>query len=104
MTFDFDFFTAEDLDRLNEEKCSDGYGTIYVVDDEDKSQYIVDVEYETKEDYDREGISIEVYHLNTEGGHGEWINGSKSIVTATNYKRFVTRAKKEIEKIIKENK
>lgn len=98
--FEFDYFTEKDLKKLNNEKHADGYGVIYLTTEKDK--YIIDVEYETKEAYDRDGICLELYTTDDDYSHCEWIESIKEITTATDYKRFVTRAKKEIIKVIKE--
>ena len=92
--FNYEFFSKDDLETLNKEKNPDGYGVIYVTSE--KQEYIVDVTYETKEAYDRNGICLEVYEANNDYSHGCWVESIKDITKATNYKRFQTRANKLI--------
>lgn len=98
--FEFDSFSKNDLMLLNKHKNPDGYGVIYLTTD--KRKYIIDVEYEVKELYDRNGIRLEVYEMKDDYTHGNWIDTIRTINTATDYKRFVIRAKKEIIKVVKE--
>lgn len=92
--FAWDNFGEKELTLLNNKKNSDIYGCIYITDGMDT--YIVDVEYETKEMYGRNGISLNVYESDSEGYHVCPIEEIKSITTATNYKRFKTRAENAI--------
>lgn len=101
-TFDFDKFTEKDLKRLNNEKNSGKYGNIYLTTERTGYIYEIDVEYETKDDYSRNGIRLEVHSMRDTYTQREWVAVITEITTATNYKRFVSRAKKEIIKVVEE--
>lgn len=92
--FNWNNFSEKELTLLNQEKKSDIYGCIYITDGVDT--YIVDVEYETKEMYGRNGISLNVYTSDSEGYHICPIEEIKSITMATNYNRFKARAENAI--------
>lgn len=99
-TFDWSGFQPKNLQMVNKEKNPDIYGTVYIAYKNQK--FIADVQWETKEAYDRNGISINLYCSNAEGNHCYWIEDIHSIVTATNYERFKNRAEKEILSILKD--
>lgn len=101
LEFDWDGFTEADLKRMNKEQHPDGYGRIHI-----KKQgqicYMVDVMWETKDSYGRDGISLELYETSDSLSHEGWIDSLKEINTAKDYKRFKTRVMKAITKTIGE--
>ena len=98
MEFNWIDFTEENLEQLNKEGHPDMYGYIHVKDGVDR--YLVDVECETKKMYGRDGISLNIYVTDENLHHLEPVYEAKDIITATNYKRFKTRAKKSIKREI----
>lgn len=99
MNFRWEDFTKEDLQLLNEEKNPDIYGCILI--EYHNRKYIADIQWETIAAYDRRGISINVHLSNDEWNHCTWIDDIKSIVTATDYRRFQKRAEKAISELLK---
>lgn len=91
-------FLEKDLKKLNSEKDNSIYGSILV--EYDNQKYIIDVEWETKEDYDRNGISLNLYESNDEWQHCSLIVDLKTITRATNYQKFKCRVEKEIHEIL----
>lgn len=67
LNFNWNDFCEKELDLLNKEKNPDIYGYIYITDGMDR--YIVDAEYETKEMYGRNGISLNIYVSDSERYH-----------------------------------
>lgn len=98
MEFNYANFQPSDLDRMNTERDPEIYGSIFVKNG--RNYYIADVEWETIFAYGRRGISINVYESNDIMQHRLYIEEIKSIVTATNYKKFKKRAENEIRKVI----
>ena len=84
--FDWHRFTTKDLTRLNTDRTLDIYG--YVLIDTDAGRYIADIQWETIRDYGRRGISINLYESDDDWYHNLWLTDLKSIITATDYKRF----------------
>lgn len=98
--FDWHRFTTKDLTRLNTDRTLDIYG--YVLIDTDAGRYIADIQWETIRDYGRRGISINLYESDDDWYHNLWLTDLKSIVTATDYKRFQKRAEAVIRKYLEE--
>lgn len=98
--FDWHRFTTKDLTRLNTDRTLDIYG--YVLIDTDAGRYIADIQWETIRDYGRRGISINLYESDDDWYHNLWLTDLKSIVTATDYKRFQKRTEAVIRKYLEE--
>lgn len=98
--FDWHRFTTKDLTRLNTDRTLDIYG--YVLIDTDAGRYIADIQWETIRDYGRRGISINLYESDDDWYHNLWLTDLKSIITATDYKRFQKRAEAVIRKYLEE--
>ena len=98
--FNWHRFTPKDLMRLNTDRTLDIYG--YILIDTDAGRYIADVQWETIRDYGRRGISINLYESDDDWYHNLWLTDLKSIVTATDYKRFQKRAEAAIRKYLVE--
>ena len=98
--FDWHRFTTKDLTRLNTDRTLDIYG--YVLIDTDAGRYIADIQWETIRDYGRRGISINLYESDDDWYHNLWLTDPKSIITATDYKRFQKRAEAVIRKYLEE--
>ena len=98
--FDWHRFTTKDLTRLNTDRTLDIYG--YVLIDTDAGRYIADIQWETIRDYGRRGISINLYESDDDWYHNLWLTDLKTIVTATDYKRFQKRAEAVIRKYLEE--
>ena len=66
--------------------------------------YFEDSEVRTNNirDYGRRGISINLYESDDDWYHNLWLTDLKSIVTATDYKRFQKRAEAAIRKYLEE--
>lgn len=90
--FDWCRFTEQDLLRLNRENYlqeDDIYGFILLTLNNER--YIIDVHYEYYSSR-KHGFDLEVYRSNEYEQHLDWIESCRGIKSATNYKRFCTRA------------
>lgn len=102
LEFDWSCFTEKDLQKMNKQKHSDGYGCIQVSQD-NGTRYIVDVTWETKASCDRDGICLDLYEMTEDGCHGDCIDNIQSIDTAADYRHFVAGAEKAVAKSLKRN-
>ena len=99
LSFDWIDFLEEDFQRLKKELHPDIYG--HIVIDHGNKKYLVDVEWETKGTYDRDGFSLNVYEADESYCHGVWVDDLKCINDSKTYTRFVNRAQKAISECIK---
>ena len=100
-SFEWDSFTEEDLNTLNDEISgwdadnSETFGAIIV--EVNGVSYIIDVCYDYWS-WDDKHMSLDIFLPNEQGRHGKWIDSIHAIRSANSYKRFQSRA----EKLIKE--
>lgn len=96
--YNWEWFTSKYLETLNKEKNPDIYGNILI--QKNGHSYIADIGWETKEAYDRNGISVDFYNSDDLHSHGTWLNDTKAIIIANDYTRLQKRIINEAERIL----
>lgn len=93
-SFDWNCFSEKDFARLQREQNAEIYGCVKVIRND--KRYLVDIEWEAKYAYDRDGFSLNVYESDAEWNHVYPFGEDKSINFSKNYERFKRRAEKAI--------
>lgn len=101
LTFDWNDFKEKNFQRMMAEKNPDIYGHIFV--QSAQREYIVDVQWETYESFDRNGVSLNLYETGGDGMgmHGKWIDDIQTISFSKSYERLQRRAANAIRTAIK---
>ncbi len=100
-SFDWNCFSEKDFARLQREQNAEIYGCVKVIRND--KRYLVDIEWEAKYAYDRDGFSLNVYESDAEWNHLYPFSEDKSINFSKNYERFKRRAEKAILEMLMDN-